>query len=174
MKKRLIITMSFVLAFFIILIVVLFTTNNKKQVKEYKQYTLDNYSFEVLKDYKYKYDKEKNRGYLTDKKFIKSYIYVSSNAYRDLISTSAYYEDMGGKEVDSDVDETILGEYDAFINVKEVEYKDTDEHDYLVIILIKVADDKTFVFQYETKAKENKDEILENVKEGLNRIEEKK
>ena len=174
MKKKLIIIIIGISCVLLILSLVLFSSRGKKNEKVYKKYKIESYSFKVLDSYKYEYDKDNKVGYLSDKMFVKSYIYLSPQKYKDLISLSAYYEDMGGKEVDSDIDEVQFGDYDAFINVKEVEYKDVKEHDYLVIILIKVEDEKTFVFQYETKAtsKEDRDKVLEIIKDGLKDIEE--
>jgi len=174
MKKKLIITIVCISILLLILSIILFSSNSKKDKIIYKEYTIENYKFKVLDKYDYKYDKDKKVGYLNNEMFEKSYIYLSSKQYKKLISLSAYYEDMGGKEVDSDIDEIKLGKYDTFINVKEVEYKDTEEHNYLVIILMKLEEDKTFVFQYETKvnSQEDKEKILNNIKDGLKDIEE--
>ncbi len=174
MKKKMIIVIVCISILLLILLLVLFNTNDKKEKDIFKSYSIDNYSFDVLEKYNFKIDNDKNIGYLDNEMFVKSYIYLSSKKYKDLISLSAYYEDMGGKEVDSDIDEIKLGKYDAFINVKEIEYKDVDEHNNLVIILIKIEEDKTFVFQYETKIKEDKNTILQNVKQGLKNIEKEK
>ena len=174
MMKKLIIVIVCISILLLILSLILLVTRKKNNDVIYKKYKIDNYSFEVLDDYKYKYDKDKKVGYLSNKTFDKSYIYLSSKKYKDLISLSAYYEDMGGKEVDSEIDEIKIGKYDAFLNIKEVEYKDVEEHNYLVMIFIKVSEENTFVFQYETKAltEEKRTEILNNIKEGLNNIEE--
>ena len=173
MKKKLLIIIFCIFVLFLILSIIVFTSKDKKEKNIYKNYTIDNYSFKVLDKYNYKYDKDKKIGYLNNELFLKSYIYVSPKKYKNLISISAYYGDMGGKEVDSNIEEIKIGDYDAFINIKEIEYKDVEDHNYLVIILIKLEDEKTFVFQYEIKnmAKEEQDTILKNVKYGLKDIE---
>lgn len=173
MKKKLIITIIGIITVLLALIIIIFNLTGRRKENVYKEYKIDNCKFKVLEEYKYKFDKDKKRGYLDNSIFLKSYIYISNKKYKDLISLSAYYEDMGGNEIDSDVEETKFGDYSVFINTKEVEYDDVEEHDYLVIILVKLDEDRTFVFQYEINSKNNKDEILNNIKEGLKNIEEK-
>ena len=77
---------------------------------------------------------------------------------------------MGAKELDTDIEEVSFGGYEAFINEKKVLYEDVNKEYHLVLILIKVSDDKTFVVQYEISYDEDYEEILEDVKKGLKEI----
>ena len=77
---------------------------------------------------------------------------------------------MGAKELDTSIEEVKFGSYDGFINEKKVYYEDVDDEYHLVIILIKVSDTKTFVVQYEVLYDDDHEEILNDIKEGLNKI----
>lgn len=141
-----------------------------EKVSKYSNVVVDQYQIQINDDYEFKYDKELKEGYLTNKRFLSSFLYVSEEKYGELILSSSYYTNMGAKELDTSIEEVKFGTYDGFINEKKVYYEDVDDEYHLVIILVKVSDTKTFVVQYEVLYDDDHEEILNDIKEGLNKI----
>ena len=155
----------------ILLIVSLMQGKEKKEIS-YSKVNIDGYEISINDNYKYKYlDKEKY-GTFENSEFLTAYIYLSNNTYSNLIKETSTYTNMGSKELDSSIEETTFGEYQGFINVKKVNYKDTEKEYNLIIILIKVKEDKTLVFQYETLIDGKENEIFEDIKQSLSEIKE--
>ena len=170
-KTNIIIGILLLIGVIIIGVIVIILNSNEKEKDTYKLVKIDGYQFEINDKYKYQFDKKNNYGILKSKDFLTSYIYISEKAYSDLISSSSYYTNMGSDEVDSTIEEMMFGEYDGFINVKDVYYDDIDKNFNLVIILIKLDKKKTFVFQYEKEVNDENKDILEDIKNGLLKIE---
>jgi len=170
MKKKIIIFLVIFIVSVLVVVSLFLFNNSKKEEKEFINIKIDKCSFDILKDYGYKYDKDKKVGMFTNKMFIKSYIFVSDQKYSSLINSSSYYYDMGGEEKDTVVNEFQINEYNAFTNEKLVYYDDKDSNDNLVIILVELEDDKTLVIQYQIEENQDNYKVLENVKEGLNNL----
>jgi hypothetical protein len=155
----------------ILLIVSLMQGEETKEIS-YSKVNIDGYEISINDNYMYKYLEKEQHGIFENKDFSASYIYLSNNTYSNLIKETSTYTNMGSKELDSSIEETTFGEYQGFINIKKVNYKDTEKDYNLVIILIKVKEDKTLVFQYETLIDGNENEIFEDIKQSLSEIKE--
>ena len=152
--------------------IIIFSLSSKKTDKEtYSNVKIGDYQFAINDKYKYEFDDKKDYGILKNKDFLTSYIYLVDMSYSDLIRKSSYYTNSNSKELDSSIEEVKFGEYDGFVNVKKVNYRDVDKDYNLVIILIKVTDEKTFVFQYEKEIKDDNETVLDDIKDGLSKIE---
>lgn len=172
MKKSKLIVIGFVAVIIIVAIIGIKSQISKEKTKKdtYSNIIIDNYQIKVNDKYKYEYDEENNEGHFKNEMFEYSYIYLSDTKYGELITSSSYYTNMGAKELDTDIEEVSFGGYEAFINEKKVFYEDVEKEYHLVLILIKVSNDKTFVVQYEVSYDEDYEEILEDVKMGLKEI----
>lgn len=166
-KKKNIIIISLILLVVIIIGVIIVIFTNKREKNSYSEITLDGYQFTINDKYQYEYLEEEKIGVFNNDMFLSSYVYISDKDYSSLISSSSYYTNMGAKELDSNIEETKFGNYDGFVNVKKVNYLDINKEYNLVIILIKIKSDKTFVLQYEVSSEENTEEILKDIKNGL-------
>lgn len=175
MKKKNSITIGIIIVLILItsIVLVLFLDTDKKtNINTYNKVNLNGYEFTINDNYKYKYLDDKKYAVLENEEFLTSYIYISNLEYSELIRKTSSYTNMGSEELDSSIEEMKIGSYLSFINVKKVYYEDVDKEYELVIILIKVNEKKTFVFQYEIETNDKNDEILEDIKESLSTIEE--
>jgi len=170
-KKKsilIVIVMSFILI--TIGIIVLILNSTKKTVETYSKITIDKYQFTINDKYKYQYLNDKNYGILNNEIFLSSYIFIEKENYSSMINSTSYYTNMGAKELDSSVEEMKFGEYEGFVNVKKVHYDDINKDYNLVIILIKIEDARTLVFQYEVSIDEDVKILLSDIKKGLSEI----
>ena len=172
MKKSNLIVIGLVAVIFVIAIIGIKSHISKKMSEKdtYSNIIIDNYQIKINDKYKYEYDEINKEGHFNNEMFEYSYIYLSDTKYGELITSSSYYTNMGAKELDTDIEEVSFGGYEAFINEKKVLYEDVNKEYHLVLILIKVSDDKTFVVQYELSYDEDYEELLEDVKLGLKEL----
>ena len=166
-KANIIIGILFLLVIIIITILLLNLKNNNKDNDTYSKVKISNYEFSLNDKYQYKYLEEKKYGILASDKFLSSYIYISNETYSTLIKATSTYTNMGATELDSSLEEVKFGAYPGFINVKKVHYYDNNKDYKLVIILIKIEEEKTLVFQYESEIEEEENKILEDIKNSL-------
>lgn len=172
-KKNILIGISIlVIVIIVVVIAILVSPQKEEETKKatYSNVVIDGYQIKVNDSYEYEYDKDKKEGYFKNKMFEYSYLYLSDKSYGELIRSSSYYTNMGADELDTDIEEVSFGGYEGFINEKKVYYDDVEKEYHLVLILIKVSEEKTFVVQYEVPYEEDIEEILDDIKMGLMEI----
>ena len=175
MKKKTNIIIGILVALLVIIgiiFIIALSKNEEKIQNSYSKININGYEININDNYKYKYLDNEKYGTFENKEFLTSYIYLSNETYSSLIKETSTYTNMGSKELDSSIEETTFGDYQGFINVKKVHYRDIEKDYNLVIILIKVKEDKTLVFQYETLIDGNENEIFEDIKQSLSEIKE--
>lgn len=173
MKKKKIVIISIILILIISVIGLLFIlSKNKKQEKDtYTTINFKNYQFSLNDKYQYEFLKDKNYGVLKKKDFISSYIYISDIKYSSAISKLSTYRNYSSDEVDSNIDELKCGDMKCLVNVKKVHYDDVDKDYNVVIFLIKLDEERTFIFQYEIALNDDTEKIFDDIKKSLINIE---
>lgn len=172
-KKKIILSIAFLMFFLTVLGIIIVSIVPEKEVISYSKIVFEDYQFEINDEYKYKYIKEKKHGILESDKFLTSFIYIAEEEFSTLIRQTSYYTNMNSEELDSIIEESKFGDYDGFTNIKKVYYDDVQKEYYLVVILIRISEKNTLVFQYELEEQEGVIKIIDDIEEGLKKIEKK-
>ena len=172
-KQKVLITTIFISLLLIITGIILSVTDNQKEEIVYSKINIHGYQFELNDNYEYKYLEKEDHGILENDRFLSSFVYIADEDFSTLISRTSHYTNMNSDEVDSIIEEEKFGEFDGFTNIKKVYYDDVQKEYYLVLILIRVTPKKTFVFQYEIDDQEDTSTIIEDIENGLKKIEKK-
>ena len=168
-KKKIVIIIGIILVLTISVIglIFIFSKNNNQEKDTYTTINFKNYQFSLNDKYQYVFIKDKDYGVLKNKEFISSYIYIHDIDYSSAITSASLYNNSSSDEIDSSIDELKCGDMKCLVSVKKVHYDDVDKDYNVVIFLVKLDEEKTFIFQYEIFLDDNAEKIFEDIKNSI-------
>ncbi len=169
-KKIVIIGIILILIISVIGLVFIFSKNKNQEKDTYTTINFKNYQFSLNDKYQYEFLKDKDYGVLKNKDFIASYIYIDDIKYSSAITKISLYRNSSSTEIDSSIDELKCGDMKCLVGVKKVHYDDVDKDYNVVIFLIKLDEEKTFIFQYEIALNDDTEKIFADIKNSLTNI----
>lgn len=148
-------------------IILIFSNSDDKEKESYTTYEIGDYKIDLNDKYKFKDGKFEN------KIFLDSYIKTSKESFSTLISRSSSFTNMNSVELDSNLKEKDINSFQVFENIKEVKYTDVNKDYYLDIILVKIKNDQTFIFQVEIEKTEDNESLLKDLEYSISTLKEK-